>query len=85
MPEATLINPYDPEGCALRIRDALTLPADEREAVMERLQGSMATIYDWMGDLFGAWGAAAASAPRPDAADADELDEMEAAPAGERA
>jgi trehalose-6-phosphate synthase len=27
---AVLMNPYDPEGCALKIRDALTLPADER-------------------------------------------------------
>jgi alpha,alpha-trehalose-phosphate synthase [UDP-forming] len=68
--EATLINPYDPEGSALRIRDALTLPADERAACMERLQGSLGSIYDWMGDLFAAWGAVAAS--RPPAAGAGE-------------
>ena len=32
MSDALLVNPYDPEGCALRIRDALTLPAPERAA-----------------------------------------------------
>ena len=63
MPDATLINPYDPEGCALRIRDALTLPADERAAAMQRLQGSLTTIYDWMHDTFTAWGGIVAGAP----------------------
>jgi alpha,alpha-trehalose-phosphate synthase [UDP-forming] len=56
MPQATLVNPYDPEGCALRIRDALTLPLDERAATMEGLQGSLGTIFDWMGDVFEMWG-----------------------------
>jgi trehalose-6-phosphate synthase len=73
--EATLINPYDPEGSALRIRDALTLPADERAGGMERLQGSLGTIYDWMGDLFAAWGAVAASRPAEAAPVAGEGDE----------
>lgn len=61
MTEATHINPYDPEGCALRIRDALTLPADLRKAGMRRQQESLTGIYDWMDDLFHAWGSAAAS------------------------
>ncbi|HEX6911254.1 MAG TPA: trehalose-6-phosphate synthase, partial [Longimicrobium sp.] len=67
MSDAVLINPYDPEGCALHIRDALTLPAPERAAAMERLQGSLDTIYDWMKDVFTAWAAVAegASAPVP--------------------
>lgn len=65
MPEAVLINPFDPEGCAGRIHDALTLAEPERVAAMERLQGSLDTIYDWMGDVFTAWGAVAAGAPLP--------------------
>jgi alpha,alpha-trehalose-phosphate synthase [UDP-forming] len=76
--DATLINPYDPEGTALRIRDALTLPADERARVMERMQGSLGTIFDWMGDLFGEWAAIAARTPRPlraEGEDADDEDE----------
>jgi alpha,alpha-trehalose-phosphate synthase [UDP-forming] len=63
MEDATLVNPYDPEACALAIRDALTLPADERARRMERLQGSLRTIYDWMDGLFRAWGHAAHDAP----------------------
>ncbi|HEX6037132.1 trehalose-6-phosphate synthase [Longimicrobium sp.] len=59
MADAVLINPYDPEGCALRIRDALTLPASDRAAAMERLQGSLTTIYDWLNDVFTAWGGVA--------------------------
>jgi alpha,alpha-trehalose-phosphate synthase [UDP-forming] len=56
MEDATQINPYDPEGCALAIRDALTLPMDERARRMTGLQGSLRTIYDWMDALFRAWG-----------------------------
>lgn len=62
MADAMLVNPYDPEGCALRIRDALTLPADERAADMERLAGSLNTIYDWLQDVFTAWGRVASDA-----------------------
>ena len=65
MPDATLINPYDPEGCALAVRDALTLPADERAAAMQRLQESLTTIYDWMHDMFTAWGAIVRDEPLP--------------------
>jgi alpha,alpha-trehalose-phosphate synthase [UDP-forming] len=65
MDDASLVNPYDPEGTALRIRDALTLPADERRAAMARLQGSLSTIYDWMGDVFDAWAAARARGAVP--------------------
>jgi alpha,alpha-trehalose-phosphate synthase [UDP-forming] len=72
-----LINPYDPEGCALRLRDALTLPASERAANMERLRGGMKTIYDWMGELFTRWGEVTAgiprAAPRPEDDEEDEL------------
>src|SRR5206468_6937813 len=58
-----LINPYDPEGCALKLRDALTLPAPERAANMERLRRGMKTIYDWMGELFTRWGEVTAGMP----------------------
>lgn len=57
---ARLINPYDPEDFALRIRDALTMPLEERQRLMRQLKGSLHTIFDWMHDLFTAWGRAAA-------------------------
>jgi trehalose 6-phosphate synthase len=57
MQDATLINPYDPEGCALAIRNALTLPRDERAERIRKLSEAMPTIYDWMADLFTCWGA----------------------------
>ncbi|HEX2190590.1 MAG TPA: trehalose-6-phosphate synthase [Longimicrobiaceae bacterium] len=56
MREATLINPYAPEDFALRVRDALVLPAEERRARIEALRGSMRSIFDWMHDVFTAWG-----------------------------
>jgi alpha,alpha-trehalose-phosphate synthase [UDP-forming] len=65
MADATLVNPYDPEGCALAVRDALTLPPDVRAEAMRRLQGSLTTIYDWMHDVFTAWGAVVRDAPLP--------------------
>jgi trehalose-6-phosphate synthase len=91
MPDAVLINPYDPEGCALRIRDALTLPAPERAEAMGRLQGSLTTIYDWLGDVFTAWGSVARNgaaagpvSPGLDPLDADPFDDPAFADAAER-
>jgi alpha,alpha-trehalose-phosphate synthase [UDP-forming] len=49
MQDALLVNPYDPEDLALRIRDALNLPAEDRRARNRRLNDSLRTIYDWMG------------------------------------
>jgi trehalose 6-phosphate synthase len=69
---STLINPYDPEGCALKLRDALTLPAAERAANMERLRAGMKTIYDWMGDVFTRWGEVTAAMPAVAAPDEGE-------------
>ena len=57
MEGAVLVNPYDPESCALQIRGALLLPPDERARAMRRMQEGMASIYDWMGSYFSAWGA----------------------------
>jgi len=82
---AVLINPYDPEACALKIRDALTLPADERAAGIERLRGGMKTIYDWMADTFTAWGEIVAGQPpatRPPPDDDDEFLASLGVPAG---
>ncbi len=65
MGDAVLMNPYDPERCAVQVRDALTLPPDERRRAMERLRGSLRSIYDWMGDVFTRWGEVTeAEAPR---------------------
>jgi alpha,alpha-trehalose-phosphate synthase [UDP-forming] len=79
MADATLINPYDPEACALAVRDALTLPADERAEAMQRLQESLTTIYDWMHDMFTAWGAIVRGDPalsaRPPADDGESFDD----------
>jgi trehalose 6-phosphate synthase len=83
---AVLINPYDPEACALKIRDALTLPADLRAAGIERLRGEMKTIYDWMAGTFSAWGEITAGRTgemRPPADEDDEfLSGIVGAPAG---
>jgi trehalose 6-phosphate synthase len=78
---ATLMNPYDPESCALKLRDALTLPAAERLANMRRLQRGMKTIYDWMGDLFTRWGEVTAKMPAHRLRSAQE-DEDELFPVG---
>ena len=56
MNSAMLINPFDPEDFARRIHDALTLPSDQRQTKMRRLQTGATTIYDWMRDAFSAWG-----------------------------
>jgi len=56
MKEAILINPYAPEDFALLVRDALTLPLEERRARMDALFAGMRTIFDWMNDVFTDWG-----------------------------
>jgi trehalose 6-phosphate synthase len=73
---AVLINPYDPEGCALKIRDALTLPLDERAVGIEKLQASMKTIFDWMADTFTRWGQVAALKAEGPPREAEEDDEL---------
>ncbi|HET7321145.1 MAG TPA: trehalose-6-phosphate synthase [Longimicrobiaceae bacterium] len=61
MHQATLVNPYDPEHMALVIRDALLTPEEERRRVMKALQGSQRSIFDWMREVFVAWGEVASS------------------------
>jgi trehalose 6-phosphate synthase len=53
--DAVLVNPYDPEDMALRLRDALQMPLEERAVRMARLQERLRSIYDWMDDFFAAW------------------------------
>ena len=75
------VNPYDPEAFARRIRDALTLPLEERRERIERLIASQRTIYDWMADIIRVWGSVRrrkralnpAPAPPDASPDSDEL------------
>ncbi|HSH44520.1 MAG TPA: trehalose-6-phosphate synthase [Longimicrobiales bacterium] len=57
--EAMEVNPYDPEDFGRLVRDALNMPGEERAERLERMQGSMRTIYEWMVDIFETWGALA--------------------------
>jgi trehalose-6-phosphate synthase len=59
MRAAVVVNPYDPEDFARRIRDALAMPPGERRVRMDALGASMHSIFDWMHGVFTAWGAVA--------------------------
>ncbi|HSJ13664.1 MAG TPA: trehalose-6-phosphate synthase [Longimicrobiales bacterium] len=59
------MNPFDPEGTAALIRDALAMPEWDRRARLGRLHGSLRTIQDWMVEVFDIWGAAARGEPAP--------------------
>ncbi len=50
------VNPYDPEDFARVLRDALALPREVRKEQIRAGQAELRSIYDWMGDIFGAWG-----------------------------
>lgn len=56
---AVVVNPYDVEAFAAGIREALLLGPEERRQRLQRLQGSLRTIFDWMVEVFEIWGAAA--------------------------
>ena len=62
MDRAPMINPYDPEDFAGRIRDALLLMPEQRREKMRELKNSLRTIFDWMEDVFVAWGSVAGPA-----------------------
>jgi trehalose-6-phosphate synthase len=53
------MNPYDPEECAVRLREAVLMSADERADRVARMRASLRTIYDWMGEIFATWSHAA--------------------------
>jgi len=59
------VNPFDPEGFARSIHQALTLPPEARRERMQRLHASLRTIYDWMFEVFEVWSAAAAGKEVP--------------------
>ncbi len=59
------VNPYDPEEFARRIRDALTMPVDERRERLQRLRASIGTIYEWMASIFNTWGLIERGSPPP--------------------
>jgi trehalose-6-phosphate synthase len=51
------VNPFDPEMFAACMRDALLMPESERRERLQRMRGSLRTIYDWMEEIFNVWGA----------------------------
>jgi trehalose 6-phosphate synthase/phosphatase len=63
---AMLVNPYDPEDFARILRDALALPADERARRMRSMRDDLRSIYDWMTEIFEAWGGIRGGAELPD-------------------
>lgn len=62
---AFLVNPYDPEDFAVRIRDALSLPREERVRRNEAMRKELRSIYDWMADIFREWGGIRGGAELP--------------------
>jgi trehalose 6-phosphate synthase len=51
---ALLINPYDIEGVADTLKQAIEMPGEERSRRMARLQDDVAehNIYKWLVDIF---------------------------------
>jgi trehalose 6-phosphate synthase len=51
--DALLVNPYDVDGMAAAIRDAVAMPAEERSGRMARMRQSVReqNIYRWAGLL----------------------------------
>jgi trehalose-6-phosphate synthase len=64
------VNPYDPEETAHRLREAIALTPQQRRERTLRMKRSLRSIYDWMGEIFTVWGAAAQGEAVP-LADAD--------------
>jgi trehalose-6-phosphate synthase len=59
------VNPFDPEGFAGTVRDALLMPDAERRERLARMRAPMRSIYDWMAETFEVWGAVARGEPAP--------------------
>jgi len=57
------VNPYDPEEYARLIRDAIHMPAAEKRERMERLRGTIGSIYLWMEQFFRYWAEAREAGP----------------------
>ena len=63
---AIQVNPYDPEDFARLVRDALTVPPEEREERLRSMQRELRSIYDWMAEIFDEWGGIRGGAELPD-------------------
>jgi trehalose 6-phosphate synthase/phosphatase len=63
---AIQVNPYDPEDFGRRLRDALSMPKEERARRIGEMRRELGSIYDWMADIFEEWGGIRGGAPLPD-------------------
>jgi alpha,alpha-trehalose-phosphate synthase [UDP-forming] len=62
---ALQINPYDPEDFARILRDALALSQEQRSQLIRAARAELRSIYDWVTDIFEAWGDLQGGAPLP--------------------
>ena len=53
LPEALVVNPYDADQCALALRTALTMDAEEQRARMRFMRGVVRefNVYRWAGRM----------------------------------
>ncbi|NIP79224.1 MAG: trehalose-6-phosphate synthase [Gemmatimonadetes bacterium] len=63
---AIQVNPYDPEDFGRLLRDALTMPQEERARRIGAMRRELRSIYDWMAEIFEEWGGIRGGAPLPD-------------------
>jgi len=66
LPEAILVNPYDPEDFSRLLRDALMLPAEEKARQIDAMRTGLRSIYAWMATIFDEWGGIRGGSPLPD-------------------
>ena len=64
--EALQVNPYDPEDFARLLRDALSMPGEERQRRIRGMRQNLRSIYDWMADIFIEWGGIRGGAELPE-------------------
>jgi len=55
LPDALIVNPYDTDELAQALHTALTMPAEEQRARMQRMRSQVKenNVYRWAGDLIG--------------------------------
>ncbi len=63
--DAIQFNPYDPEDGSRLLREALSMPAEERKRRMTAMQEGLRSIYDWMCEIFDDWGGLRGGAQLP--------------------
>lgn len=59
------VNPYDPDGFAEGLYDAINMSDADRADRLRRLNASLRSIYDWMAEVFEVWGAVARGEAAP--------------------